>query len=81
MNTTNECRSDTNETMTTIMIDASCQTDPEIIDIDKQEWDNLQQQKTVLQSEVQRLQDVVDKVQLSEEVLKDVDARVLKLYT
>ena len=63
------------------MVDASCQTDPEVIVIDKQEWDALQQQKDLLQSEVQRLQMVVDKVQLSEEVSKEGNAHVLKSYT
>ena len=70
-----------NEPTHSAMVDASCQTDPEVTVIDKQEWDALQQQKDLLQSEVQKLQMVVDKVQLSEEVLKEDDARVLKLYT
>jgi len=71
----------TNTTMKSTMVNASCQTDPEVVVIGKQEWDNLQQQKSTLQVEVQRLQEVVNKVQLSDDVLKDDDARVLKLYT
>ena len=66
--------------MKNTMVNASCQTDTKVVVIDKQYWDDLQQQKTVLEAEVERLQEVVNRVQLSE-VLKNDDAHVMKLYT
>ena len=50
--------------MKNTMVNASCQTDTEVVVIDKQYWDDLQQQKTVLEAEVERLQEVVNRVQL-----------------